>query len=182
MPDPAPEEIRAFMSGLRIARRMSMRNTPTGGRPVNRSGKEALFDKDLTRRLQSHQSAPTAGKADGELLNKLRNGAREHKLRSVSSSQEMMISLRTRIAAWRDVKQVLATEANKRLSTTLNFNFVVIDRPVFVLPTPDLIISGESLAPWDNVVKFSAEWDTPYPDNGTDEISYIFAWTNPSDR
>ena len=78
MPDPAPEEIRAFMSGLRIARRMSMRNTPTGGRPVNRSGKEALFDKDLTRRLQSHQSAPTAGKADGELLNKLRNGAREH--------------------------------------------------------------------------------------------------------
>ena len=30
MPDPAAEEIRAFMSGLKIARRRSMGNTPTG--------------------------------------------------------------------------------------------------------------------------------------------------------
>ena len=60
MPDPAPEEIRAFMSGLRIARRMSMRNTPTGGRPVNRSGKEALFDKDLNSPL-----AESPERADG---------------------------------------------------------------------------------------------------------------------
>jgi len=32
------------------------------------------------------------------------------------------------------------------------------------------------------VAKINAGWSTPYPDNGFDDLSFVFVWENPSDR
>jgi hypothetical protein len=72
----------------------------------------------------------------------------------------------------------LGTQAG---AANLNFNFVVLDTPFLIIPSQDILTFQAHPAPWNNVAKISAEWNTPYPDNGFDNVSFLFAWENPRD-
>jgi hypothetical protein len=76
----------------------------------------------------------------------------------------------------------MTSSRNEALPAAANFNFVVLDTPLFVLPSRDINLVKTSLAPWNNLAKINAQWNTPYPDNGWDDLSFVFVWENPSIR
>jgi hypothetical protein len=86
--------------------------------------------------------------------------------------------MHSRHKAW----EQLTSQNHQSAQPNINFNDVIIDTPLFVLPSQDINLVSTSLAPWNNVAKINAEWNTPYPDNGFDDLSYIFVWENPNDR
>ena len=66
-------------------------------------------------------------------------------------------------------------------SPRFNFNFVILDTPLFILPSQDIDLEFQ-IEPGNNIAKFTGEWDTstePTP-GGFDEVSFVFEWTNPS--
>ncbi len=179
MRDPDVNEIRAVLSVASSARRRRfLRDANPAGRSRRLARERGNVEKHLALHLQAGSGSTEVPKA----LAGLRHASQEHKAAAVKSSDATMQGLRAGIAAWRGTKERLASYARERLAPELNFNFVVIERPLFVLPSNDVVIVSELLAPWDNVVKCNAEWDTPYPDNGVDGLSYVFVWTNPNDR
>lgn len=57
-------------------------------------------------------------------------------------------------------------------------NFISLDTPALVIPSQDMVISSSHIQPWNSTVKVSGEWDSPYSQDGTDELSFIFVWEN----
>jgi hypothetical protein len=60
------------------------------------------------------------------------------------------------------------------------FNSVVLDTPLFILPSQGINLAPPHIQPWNNVAKISGQWETPYPDNRSDNVSFVFVWKNPS--
>jgi hypothetical protein len=108
--------------------------------------------------------------------NEMRQAIQQHKAKAVRESAETQQALHREIATWRRYHDQAG-----RLSPSpaFNFNFVVLDTPGFIYATPGLALAGISPAPWNNAVKFTGNWASPYPDNGGDGLFYVFAWRNP---
>ncbi len=186
MPNPESGPIRAALSAAANARGARLLRGPN---PVDRfrgtTERPGYLDKDLALRLaRTRRDSTEAAQSHTDLLARLRQVSPEHKAALVTSSKSTMAGLKATVAGWRAAKELLASRAPGLLAPELNFNFVVLDTPAFILPSGDINIVGESVAPWNNVVKFNGEWSSPSSDftEGFGAASYVFAWTNTADR
>lgn len=64
----------------------------------------------------------------------------------------------------------------------LGFNFVVLDQPALILPSQGVNLAQAMIAPQASFARFDGEWATPFPANGPDGVTFVFAWRNPRDR
>ncbi len=71
-------------------------------------------------------------------------------------------------------------QARSAAALQLNFNFVVLDTPAFILPTSGISLDGWNKEPWNNTAKLSGSWASPHPGNGWDELDFVFVWRNPA--
>jgi hypothetical protein len=110
----------------------------------------------------------------------LREAAKQQKASVLRRSASQAALLRSQMQSWRRSQELLASRKN--LSPNLNFNYVILDTPALILPSQDLDLVQVSPAPWNNVTKVKATWTSPYPDDGHDTLSYVFAWRNPADH
>jgi hypothetical protein len=99
-------------------------------------------------------------------------------LKHASSVRE---SLHHNIESRHQAIEQVAAVGRQALPSSVNFNFVVLDTPLFVLPTQDINLVSQHATPWNTVAKINAEWSTLYPDNGSDNVSFVFVWENPSE-
>jgi hypothetical protein len=106
----------------------------------------------------------------------------KQKAAAVKHSSRVNESQAHGVAGRRKAIEHVTSRRSDAVPAGFNFNFVVLDTPLFVLPSLDVNLVNTSLAPWNNVAKINAEWSTPYPDNGWDDLSFVFVWENPSDR
>lgn len=111
----------------------------------------------------------------------MRQFLQKQKIAVAKRSSEVKEALHYGIEARRRATEYLASSRRKAVPD-LGFRFVVIDTPLFILASQDINLSFQSRAPWNNVAKIEGEWDTPYPDNGFDDLSFIFVWENPADE
>ncbi|MGH6852360.1 MAG: hypothetical protein ACREDJ_04000, partial [Methylocella sp.] len=89
-------------------------------------------------------------------------------------------ALHSNAASWRKAKEDLMSL--READPAFNFNFVILDTPALILPSQGINLAPPHIEPWNNVAKINGEWESPYPDNAYDTLSFVFAWENPSDR
>jgi hypothetical protein len=143
---------------------------------------------DIPRRYSGKIRATLLGSTECEELERfqsqcqaeLREAAKQQKRAVLRRSVSQAELLRSQLESWRRSQELLASR--KSLSPSLNFNFVILDTPGLILPSQDLDLFQVSPAPWNNVARVKATWTSPYPDNGSDTLSYVFAWRNPADH
>lgn len=134
------------------------------------------FSSDRGRNLDELDKMRTQNQAEiSRFLQKQKTAIVKHSSSIKNSQAHGVISRRKAV-------EHLTSVRSEALPAGANFNFVVLDTPLFVLPSRDINLVQTSLAPWNNVAKINAEWNTPYPDNGWDDLSFVFVWENPSDR
>jgi hypothetical protein len=111
-----------------------------------------------------------------EELHRLLQQTKAHAIRNSAETGRVV---RADAGKWRDYTGRLAS-LGKGASAHFNFNFVVLDTPALILPSQCIDLAKAAPAPWNNVGKFTATWSSPYPDDGSDTLSYVFAWRNPN--
>lgn len=123
----------------------------------------------------------------GEISARANTSARQllakHKAVVARRAASVRERLRADAASRRRLIEHLAARNQEELSPNFNFNFVILDTPVFILPSQDIVLDLPHIEPWNNIAMFTGEWDTdtePYP-GGFDEVSFVFVWRNPSD-
>lgn len=85
-------------------------------------------------------------------------------------------SVRTALRAWVESHR----QARDAVAAQPHFNFVVLDTPAFILPSPGISLDAAHAQPWNNTAKLSGSWASPHPGNGWDELDFVFAWRNPA--
>lgn len=162
-----------------------------GGLPFPRPKDQALRGRQLgIRRRVSEKmrgTAPGCGGTALEQVEKIRDRGTEELHRLLQQNREHVIRhsaetgrvVRRDSKKWREYTERL-TSLRKGAAPNLNFNFVVLDTPALILPSQGINLVKAAPAPWNNVGKFTATWSSPYPDDGSDTLSYVFAWRNPN--
>jgi hypothetical protein len=108
----------------------------------------------------------------------------KHRAAAKSRSSFVEATLRWDVESRRKMMEHFVSQKTKALSPGLNFNFVVLDTPAFVVPSQDIFLHPPHIEPWNNVARFYGEWASPhsYPSGYPDPlVSFAFAWRNPSD-
>ena len=145
----------------------TLRAQPAIGEQVHPSAELAFIDLERLRTETRNEVS--------RILHQEKAAALKH---ASHLEQGLRYGMHSRHKAW----EHLTSQDHQSAQPNINFNYVIIDTPLFVLPSQDINLVSTSLAPWNNVAKINAEWNTPYPDNGFDDLSYIFVWENPNDR
>jgi hypothetical protein len=110
----------------------------------------------------------------------MREAVKQQKASVLRRSASKAKLLRSQLESWRRSQELLASR--KTLSPNINFNYVILDTPGLILPSQDLNLFQVAPAPWNNVAKFNGTWSSPYPDNRSDNLTFVFAWRNPADH
>jgi hypothetical protein len=106
----------------------------------------------------------------------------KQKATTAKSSASVQQAMQAAAASWRASSERTATLRRDAPRDIPIANFVFLDTAAFIFPTQGINLAKASSAPWNNVARIDGEWNTPYPANGFDDVSFIFAWENPSDR
>lgn len=139
----------------------------------------ALFDDQLAKRTGCRRCDAGASEAiHSRIERETRRYMEKQKAGVVRLSPRVRETLQAQAASRRRAMEHLLA----RGGDVPILNFVAIDQPALVIPTQDLVMAGAHIVPWNSSAKVRGEWDTPYADNGSDELSFIFAWENPSQK
>jgi hypothetical protein len=174
-------QIRAAVSMAKDSRR---KYSPTRLENISERARISAERRFSGEKFLSSSFAPADVSAAKEICAQTRTEIRrflqKQKSSMIKCSSLTRNTLRSGIESQRKAREYLASLKREASPPGLNFNFVILDTPLFILPTQGIILDSTHVEPWNNVAKVSGEWETPYPDNRTDSISFVFVWTNPS--
>lgn len=180
---PTEKELRAVAAALRAERAQ----WPPRGRPIRPAGaaqtKEghgarahqqlmALFDKAGVARDE-------LAKVRAESLAGLRRLRDEARAPTADATPRAAAAARAALASRREASELVAR--HKRTGAGADWKLVLLDAPFLVLPSGDINLDSVTIKPQNTVVRASATWHTPNPDNAFDSVDYWFVWKNPSD-
>jgi hypothetical protein len=159
-------------------RRLTIRQANRAERPHTLFSQRSIAERFLTSSERAVVELDTVRTASRTEMDNL---LRKQKAAALKQSSYLEKSLRYGIHRRRKALEHLTSQVQSA-ENNFNFNYVVIDTPLFTLPSRDIDLVSTSLAPWNNIAKINAEWNTPYPDNGFDDLSFVYVWENPSER
>jgi hypothetical protein len=156
-------QIRAAWSLANDARRKNIRF-----RQENLRERSRIFGKWSSSHEKILASLLTKEEGGADELNKIRSQTQAdvrrllQKQRDTVARQSSMAekALHHVVESRREATEHVISLRNK-VELDLNFNFVVLDKSIFIWPSGDGIdLTEYHYEPWNNFVKFNAEWET----------------------
>ena len=111
----------------------------------------------------------------------LRTQAREEAQRAFEQQKSALVSYSPSIGASLRAKFETLRQARSAFGPPYPFlNFVVLDTPALIVPTPGVGFDGAHIEPDNTTVQFDTSWQSPNTQNGVEEVSFLFFWQNPA--
>ncbi len=142
------------------------------------------------RSLRAAKLAERQGHAQERLLASLAGGdggVKEFEAHCARTREEMRRTFekqrdefaRDALSTRKALNARLDTRRRVALAGAPNFNFVVLDTPLFILPTSGIDMAAWNKQPWNNTAKISGSWNMQ-AQNDWEELDFVFVWRNPS--